>query len=197
MDRSLRNMIGLSAAGMAQPVFMSDARLSPGAESNSRHPGAPAARNDHIRAGFLQALFPKRCEGGGVVCRIGPMLSLGSDKNQGRDTIRCGNRHFKCAGSTILSGILRPTAGKVVIEGRVPFDNRIAHVARIGAVFGQRSQLWWDLPIIDGFDLLRDIYRVEPAAYLRTRDELVAMLRLERLLDQPVQPIERPFVTPQ
>ena len=87
----------------------------------------------------------------------------------------------------ILSGILRPTAGKVLIEGRVPFDNRIAHVARIGAVFGQRSQLWWDLPVIDGFDLLRDIYRVEPAAYLRTRDELVAMLRLERVLDQPVR----------
>ncbi|NYH25237.1 ABC transporter ATP-binding protein [Paraburkholderia bryophila] len=87
----------------------------------------------------------------------------------------------------ILSGILRPTAGKVVIEGRVPFDNRIAHVARIGAVFGQRSQLWWDLPVIDGFDLLRDIYRVEPAAYRRTRDELVALLRLERLLDQPVR----------
>lgn len=87
----------------------------------------------------------------------------------------------------ILSGILRPTAGKVVIEGRVPFDNRIEHVARIGAVFGQRSQLWWDLPMIDGFDLLRDIYRVEPVAYRRTLDELVAMLRLERLLEQPVR----------
>jgi ABC-2 type transport system ATP-binding protein len=87
----------------------------------------------------------------------------------------------------ILSGILRPTSGKVVVEGRVPYNDRIAHVARIGAVFGQRSQLWWDLPVIDGFDLLRDIYRVEPAAYVRTRDELVALLRLERVLDQPVR----------
>ena len=87
----------------------------------------------------------------------------------------------------ILSGILRPTSGKVVVEGRVPYNDRIAHVARIGAVFGQRSQLWWDLPVIDGFDLLRDIYRVEPAAYIRTLDELVAMLRLERILDQPVR----------
>ena len=87
----------------------------------------------------------------------------------------------------ILSGILRPTAGKVLIEGRVPFDNRIAHVARIGAVFGQRSQLWWDLPVVDGFDLLRDIYRVERATYVSTRDELIAMLRLERVLDQPVR----------
>ncbi|MDN7912388.1 ABC transporter ATP-binding protein [Burkholderia cepacia] len=87
----------------------------------------------------------------------------------------------------ILSGILRPTSGKVIIDGRVPFDDRIAHVARIGAVFGQRSQLWWDLPVIDGFDLLRDIYRVDPGAYRRTRDALVAMLRLESLLQQPVR----------
>lgn len=87
----------------------------------------------------------------------------------------------------ILSGILRPTAGRVVIDGRIPFNDRIQHVARIGAVFGQRSQLWWDLPVIEGFDLLRDIYRIEPAAYERTRDELVAMLRLEHLLDQPVR----------
>ena len=61
------------------------------------------------------------------------------------------------------------------------------HVARIGVVFGQRTQLWWDLPVVDGFELLRDIYRVDQREYVRTRDELVAMLRLERLLDQPVR----------
>ncbi len=60
-------------------------------------------------------------------------------------------------------------------------------MARIGVVFGQRTQLWWDLPVIDGFELLRDIYRVEPARYRRTLDELVALLRLDRLLDQPVR----------
>jgi ABC-2 type transport system ATP-binding protein len=87
----------------------------------------------------------------------------------------------------ILSGILRPDAGRVEVDGLVPYDDRIRHVARIGVVFGQRTQLWWDLPIIDGFDLLRDIYRVDRAEYARSRDELVAMLRLERLLDQPVR----------
>jgi ABC-2 type transport system ATP-binding protein len=87
----------------------------------------------------------------------------------------------------ILSGILRPDAGRVEIDGLVPYEDRIRHVARIGVVFGQRTQLWWDLPVIDGFDLLRDIYRVDHAAYARTRDELVAMLRLDRLLDQPVR----------
>lgn len=87
----------------------------------------------------------------------------------------------------ILSGILRPDSGRVEVDGLVPYDDRIRHVARIGVVFGQRTQLWWDLPVIDGFDLLRDIYRVDPTTYARTRDELVAMLRLERLLDQPVR----------
>ena len=87
----------------------------------------------------------------------------------------------------ILSGILRPDSGRVVVDGLVPFDDRRRHVARIGVVFGQRTQLWWDLPVVEGFDLLRDIYRVEPARYRRTRDELVALLKLERLLDQPVR----------
>jgi len=87
----------------------------------------------------------------------------------------------------ILSGILRPDGGRVEVGGLVPHADRIRHVGRIGVVFGQRTQLWWDLPVIDGFDLLRDIYRVEDAAYKRTRDELVEMLRLDRLLDQPVR----------
>jgi len=54
-------------------------------------------------------------------------------------------------------------------------------------VFGQRTQLWWDLPVGEGFDLLRDIYRVDRERYRRTRDELVALLSLERVLDQPVR----------
>jgi ABC-2 type transport system ATP-binding protein len=87
----------------------------------------------------------------------------------------------------ILSGILRPDAGRVEVDGLVPHEDRIRHVARIGVVFGQRTQLWWDLPVIDGFDLLRDIYRVDRTSYIRARDELVAMLRLDRLLDQPVR----------
>ena len=87
----------------------------------------------------------------------------------------------------ILSGILKPDGGRVVVNGRVPFDDRIAHVAEIGVVFGQRTQLWWDLPVADGFHLLRDIYRLAPDRYRRNRDELIALLRLERVLDQPVR----------
>jgi ABC-2 type transport system ATP-binding protein len=87
----------------------------------------------------------------------------------------------------ILSGILEPTSGRCEVDGLTPWRQRIRHVARIGVVFGQRTQLWWDLPVIEGFDLLRDIYRVAPARYAAVRDELVALLRLERLLDQPVR----------
>ena len=87
----------------------------------------------------------------------------------------------------ILAGILRPDGGRVTVDGRDPFADRERHVARIGVVFGQRTQLWWDLPVGDGFDLLRDIYRVDAARYRRTRDELVALLNLERVLDQPVR----------
>ncbi|ABM32655.1 ABC transporter ATP-binding protein [Paracidovorax citrulli] len=87
----------------------------------------------------------------------------------------------------ILSGILRPDGGSVEIDGRDPFAERERHVGRIGVVFGQRTQLWWDLPVGDGFALLRDIYRVDPRRFCRMRDELVALLHLERVLDQPVR----------
>ena len=87
----------------------------------------------------------------------------------------------------VLAGILRPDGGRVEVGGRDPFADRERHVARIGVVFGQRTQLWWDLPVGEGFTLLRDIYRVDPLRFTRTRDELVAMLHLERVLDQPVR----------
>ena len=60
----------------------------------------------------------------------------------------------------ILSGILVPDAGRCLVAGRVPWRERVEHVAEIGVVFGQRSQLWWDLPVFESFDLLRDIYRL-------------------------------------
>src|SRR5271170_30093 len=87
----------------------------------------------------------------------------------------------------ILSGILEPTSGRCEVDGLVPWRQRIRHVARIGVVFGQRTQLWWDLPVIEGFDLLRDIYRVPQDRYQRIRDELVALLRLDKVLNQPVR----------
>ena len=87
----------------------------------------------------------------------------------------------------ILSGILVPSSGRCEIDGLVPWRDRVKHVARIGVVFGQRTQLWWDLPVIESFELLRDIYRVAPKPYAQVRDELVALLDLDALLDVPVR----------
>jgi len=87
----------------------------------------------------------------------------------------------------VVSGILVPDSGRCEVSGRVPWKNRIAHVRGIGVVFGQRTQLWWDLPVIESFDLLRDIYGVPRASYEAVRDELIALLDLEPLLDTPVR----------
>lgn len=87
----------------------------------------------------------------------------------------------------ILSGILYPDGGRCEVEGRVPWKDRIEHVRRIGVVFGQRTQLWWDLPAIESFDLLREIYGVPRQEYLATRDELIERLALATFLDTPVR----------
>ena len=87
----------------------------------------------------------------------------------------------------ILAGILTPTAGTCRVDGLTPWRDRRQHVSRIGVVFGQRTQLWWDLPVIESFDLLRDIYRIPPAAYRDSRDRLIALMDLEPLLDVPVR----------
>ncbi len=87
----------------------------------------------------------------------------------------------------ILSGILVPDSGRCEVLGRVPWLERARYVGEIGVVFGQRTQLWWDLPVIESFDLLRSIYRVDESSYRRQRDELVALLDLEPLLDTPVR----------
>jgi ABC-2 type transport system ATP-binding protein len=87
----------------------------------------------------------------------------------------------------VLSGILVPTSGRCEVLARVPWKQRVAHVAHIGVVFGQRTQLWWDLPVIESFELLRDIYRVDRSSYQRTIDELIPLLSLEPLLDVPVR----------
>ncbi len=87
----------------------------------------------------------------------------------------------------ILSGILTPSAGRCEINGRVPWRDRAKHVADIGVVFGQRTQLWWDLPVIESFELLRDIYGVADSRYRAHVGELTELLDLEPLLDVPVR----------
>ena len=86
-----------------------------------------------------------------------------------------------------LSGILTPTSGTADVLGRVPWRERVRHVREIGVVFGQRTQLWWDLPVQDSFDLLRDLYDLDARAYAQTRDQLVARMDIGDLLRTPVR----------
>lgn len=87
----------------------------------------------------------------------------------------------------IMSGILVPDSGECRIAQRVPWLQRKQHVAGIGVVFGQRTQLWWDLPVVESFELLRDIYDVSLTAYRPRVDELIALLDLEPVLSTPVR----------
>ncbi len=87
----------------------------------------------------------------------------------------------------IMSGILTPDGGECRIMGRVPWKERTAHVSRIGVVFGQRSQLWWDVPVEDSFDVLRDIYGIAPGDYRTRLAELTATLDVGALLRTPVR----------
>ena len=87
----------------------------------------------------------------------------------------------------VLTGILVPTSGTVQVNGRLPWRERRAHVARIGVVFGQRNALWWDLPVVESLDLLRHIYHIPTDRYRRNLDLFSDMLALESFMLTPVR----------
>ncbi len=87
----------------------------------------------------------------------------------------------------ILCGILTPDEGQCLVNGLTPWKERIKHTARIGVVFGQRSQLWWDVPVIDSFELIRDIYAVKEKKYQQNLKELTDLLSLGEILKTPTR----------
>jgi ABC-2 type transport system ATP-binding protein len=87
----------------------------------------------------------------------------------------------------MLTGILVPTSGRISVAGVDPSRHRTALARRIGVVFGQRTSLWWDLPLHDSFDLLQKIYRTDPARHRANLAEFVELLDLGDLLDTPVR----------
>ncbi len=87
----------------------------------------------------------------------------------------------------MLTGILVPSSGRLRVAGLDPSRDRVELTRRIGVVFGQRTTLWWDLPLRDSFELLRRIYRVEPARYAANLAEFTELLDLGDLLDTPVR----------
>ena len=87
----------------------------------------------------------------------------------------------------VMSGILVPDHGTCNIMGYTPWKDRAQYVKNIGVVFGQRSQLWWDVPVIDSFELLRDIYKVSESEYKTNLELLVEILELKDLIYTPVR----------
>lgn len=87
----------------------------------------------------------------------------------------------------MLTGLLVPSGGELRVNGRVPWRERRSLVATIGAVFGQRTTLWWDLPVIESLDLLQHIYRIPRRRFQRNLDEFIGLLELDPFLHTPVR----------
>ena len=87
----------------------------------------------------------------------------------------------------MLTGILVPSSGRVEVLGRIPHEHRVANAREIGVVFGQRSQLWWDLPLEESFELHRRIYRIEAQRFARNRARMIEMLQLASFIERPVR----------
>jgi ABC-2 type transport system ATP-binding protein len=87
----------------------------------------------------------------------------------------------------LLTGVLVPTAGTVKVKGIIPYKHRKENANPIGVVYGQRSQLWWDLPLIDSFEILGSMYKVPKRRYKENLDSLVELLQMQDFLNQPVR----------
>lgn len=87
----------------------------------------------------------------------------------------------------MMTGVLEPTSGEIVVSGYVPYQNRTRNAQQIGVVFGQRSQLWWALPLVESFRLLKDIYQISDKNYDEMLDFYQSLVDIEPLLHKPVR----------
>ncbi len=136
-------------------------------------------------AGFLEAvraMFHKKCD------YIKALDNVSFKINEGEMVGYIGpNGAGKSSTIKIMCGILSPKSGLCTINGLIPWKDRIRHVRDIGVVFGQRSQLWWDVPVVDSFELLRDIYKIEETTYKSNLNKLSTLLDIETIIKTPVR----------
>ncbi|HXF60987.1 MAG TPA: ATP-binding cassette domain-containing protein [Caldilineaceae bacterium] len=137
------------------------------------------------RSGFggaLRGLF----SGGGTVVRAvdGISFTVGRGELVG---YLGPNGAGKSTTIKMLTGLLVPTGGRLEVNGFVPWRERERYVATIGAVFGQRTTLWWDLPVVDSLNLLQHIYRIPAARFRANLAEFRAILELDEFIESPVR----------
>jgi ABC-2 type transport system ATP-binding protein len=87
----------------------------------------------------------------------------------------------------MMTGILKPTSGTIEVNGRIPYDNRIRQAQIMGVVFGQRTQLWWDLPVIESFKILKEIYKVDQITFDHHMEMFNELVGLKSLYSQQVR----------
>lgn len=87
----------------------------------------------------------------------------------------------------MMTGVLEPTRGEIVVNGRIPYKDRTENAQNIGVVFGQRSQLWWSLPLIESFKLLKDIYQIEDKQYKDMMELYESLVDIKSLYTKPVR----------
>ena len=87
----------------------------------------------------------------------------------------------------MMTGVLEPTSGEILVSGNIPYQNRAKNAQEIGVVFGQRSQLWWALPLIESFKLLKDIYQISDSDYESMMHLYQSLVDIESLLHKPVR----------
>lgn len=87
----------------------------------------------------------------------------------------------------MMSGVLTPSFGEILVNGVVPYNDRIKNAYNIGVLFGQRTQLFWDIPVIESFDLIKDIYEISDIDFCERVDYFTKVLDLTPLLDLPIR----------
>ena len=87
----------------------------------------------------------------------------------------------------MMTGVLEPTSGEILVGDRIPYKNRTENAQQIGVVFGQRSQLWWALPLIESFRILKDIYMIPDSDYDDMLEFYRSLVDIDDLLHKPVR----------
>lgn len=132
--------------------------------------------------GMIKYLFqPKYCEKEAVkevsfTIRQGECIAFLGANGAGKSTT-----------IKMLTGIMKPTQGKISVLGNDPYKERIENAKNIGVVFGQKTQLWWDIPVKDSFELLRDIYEIPRKVYDENLENFKEILNLEEFMNQPAR----------